>query len=161
MGLRDRLRKLAIQAGNNKLRHISTDSNAGVIDGGIDADLGKLVVDARAKAKGTPSSMLQSVVEKVTKPAIDKILGPKITRMNLVKQVEAARGMLRMMGMASFRKSFLPGFGDDIRDRVKQGLSDEEVLKPYLECPEFMKFWGTLGMDEDHLKALVDDVKGK
>jgi hypothetical protein len=77
--------------------------------------------------------------------------------MSLPEQVKFAERAVRWQGMIAFRSHFLQdkNFPQDIVDKLKAGQTPDQVWEYYWECPEFVAFWKSLEMNEDHLRELI------
>ncbi len=123
------------------------------IRGGGSGDVRKLNVSERVVCR----------IEDATRKVIEKTIVPKWSGMTLPQQVKVARGLLRVAGVANFRSDFLkPGsFPDDIKERVKAGWTNDQIITYFLGCPEFLAFWGDIELTEDNFRTLLPDAADK
>lgn len=128
-----------------RIEHILNGEETAIRDGGGDA-----------RQLGVSEKVVRKV-EETTRKIIEKTMVPKWTGMSLPQQVRVARGVLRMQGVVSFRSNFLKpaNFPDDIKDKVKAGWDNDQIKAYYLGCPEFLEFWGDLGLTEDNFETLL------
>lgn len=68
----------------------------------------------------------------------------------LAIQIAQARKYMSRLPVSNFKKLFLPGFRNDVKDRVKK-VGREEAMSYYLDCPEFVQFWSDIGMTLEDL----------
>jgi hypothetical protein len=88
---------------------------------------------------------------------VHKTVSPALNKMDLVTQVAVARSMLALSGTFKMRGDMLSGFADEFKEKSKKGMTDSEILHPYLNCPEFLAFWKDIGLDVEDLKNLLPD----
>lgn len=95
--------------------------------------------------------------ERIVTGIVNKTFAPKITSMSLPEQVNFAKRMMKWQGMPAFRSHFLKdgNFPRDIEEMRAAGKTSDQIWELYRDCPEFMEFWKSLEMDEDHLKVLI------
>jgi hypothetical protein len=79
----------------------------------------------------------------------------KWSAVGLPGQVKDARNFLRMLGVGRFKDKFLPGFREDLTDKLDQGATSDEIVRFYLGCPEFVLFWHDIGMNEENLREMI------
>jgi len=106
---------------------------------------------------------LVSKVEKITGKVVEKTLVPSWLKMDLPKQVNVARKMMRTSGMINFRAGFLKddGFPGDVADMIKKGDTPEQIRSYYWDCPEWVDFWHLLELNQDHFASILDDAVQK
>ena len=87
------------------------------------------------------------------------MLGGKVSRMPLAKQVKMTRALMyaRPMGRETTRANLLKddGLPGDIRAMAKQGKTGEEIKAFYWECDEFQRFWT---LDLQMAEATLDEL---
>jgi len=99
-------------------------------------------------------------IQAMATKAVDKLLGGKVNRMPLEKQVKMTRALMhvRPSGMENTRASLLKddGLPSDIRRLAKEGKSQEEIKSFYWGCEEFVSFWTLdLQMEEATMDELI------
>ena len=99
-------------------------------------------------------------VQAMATKAVNKMLGGKVAKMPLAKQVKFTRSLMyaRPMGMQATRANLLKddGLPADIRKMGKDGKSRDEIKAFYWECEEFVNFWTKdLQMEEATLDELI------
>ena len=99
-------------------------------------------------------SVSQRVVEKTVHKLIERPMNRKLRKMSLPQQVLYARKVLRTSGVIEMRRNLLNGIGEEMVDDIKAGKTQKEVVARYLDCPEFMQFWGELDLNADHVEEL-------
>jgi hypothetical protein len=82
-------------------------------------------------------------------------LAEKWKKMDIPGQVKVARSYLRQMGATNFRAQFLPGFKEDLADKMEESGDAESVAQFYMSYPEFVSFWSDIGMDEAKLREML------
>ena len=92
---------------------------------------------------------------------VGKAMSPMLNKMDLVQQVAVARSMLSMVGTTKMRGDMMSGFADEFKEKSKKGMSDSDILHPYLNCPEFLSFWKDIGLDVGDLKNLLPEKVSK
>lgn len=154
MGKKGRLLRQLAEAGKTILRGRGTISR---VDGVIQET--ESTPESGDSHNLGVSEKVVNRVESVTRVMVEKTMAPKWAKQNLAGQVGIARKMMRAAGLVNFRSNFLkPGsFPDDLRDKKKQGATNEEIFDYYWNCPEFVEFWKTMELGEDHLRALIND----
>ena len=109
----------------------------------------------RRDIKELVSQKVRTKVESVTRKMLEKTVMPKWAKMDLPRQVKVAKKLMRAAGVMNFRSDFLKNFPDDLREKRKQGMTDNEIMEFYWGCPEFVEFWRSMELNEDHLKVLL------
>ena len=102
-------------------------------------------------------------IQAMATKAVNRMLGGKVDKMRLAKQVKMTRAFMyaRPMGRETTRANLLKddGLPADIQKMVKQGKSRDEIKAFYWECEEFQRFWTLdLQMEEDTLDELIRGV---
>jgi hypothetical protein len=126
---------------------------------GIDDIIKKAEKANVAGIAASTKAKLESRVEGVATTIANKTLKPQLERMSLPQQVKASRGMMAILGKNKTRSSMINGFASEFLEKRDKGMSGEEILHPYLNCPEFIQFWHDLGMNETDLRNLMPDGK--
>ena len=96
----------------------------------------------------------QKTVEKTVMRLMEKPMRRKLQKMTLPQQVLYARKVLRTTGVIEMRRNLLNGIGEEMVDDIKAGKTQEVGFARYLDCPEFMEFWGELDLNAEHVEEL-------
>lgn len=106
------------------------------------------------RAKNRIKALSEKIVEGRVK---GKTLDEKA--LMLCKLLPMARGMPN--GEAEVRTQFINGTESEIKELVETGKSDDEILQPCLDSPNYMKLLKELGLNIDHLKVMISDARKK
>ena len=112
-------------------------------------------LDVPANPKITPGMLKKA--QWGAEALVHKAVSPALNKMDLVTQVAVARSMLALSGVTKMRGNMLSGFADEFKEKSRKGMTDSEILHPYLNCPEFLLFWKDIGLDVEDLKNLLPD----
>ena len=106
------------------------------------------------------SDKVEDRIEGIAGKVLGKLLPKRLSKMSLEQQVEMARKMMGMAGMANVRANLLKdsGLPSDIKDMLKQGETPEHIKGYYWGCKAFRDFWGIMEMQEGMLDELIDQA---
>jgi hypothetical protein len=109
-----------------------------------------------SKKDGHRQKLAERTEGLVTK-AINKVFLPKLAKMSLPEQVKVAEKMIRWQGVPAFRMHFIQdkNFPQDIKEKKDAGMTPDQIWEYYWSCPEFVAFWKSLELDEEHLREII------
>ena len=96
-------------------------------------------------------------LESTAAKAVNKLLGGKVEKWPLEKQVKAMRGLAGVPGAIPLvRSRLLKDLPEEMQQFSKEGQTQEEIKAHYWDCGEFVSFWTLdLQMEEATLDELI------
>jgi hypothetical protein len=96
--------------------------------------------------------------EKIARKTVNNTVGKLIPKMTLKQQVGLTRVYMQQYGIANTRRDIINGIEEEFQDEKKKNpaITTDELLKKYIECPEFMQLWEEWGLNETNLRVLAE-----
>lgn len=99
--------------------------------------------------------------EKIATKTVEKTVGKLIPKMTLKQQVGLTRVYMRQLGVVDTRRRIIDGLSDEFEELKNKtpDITVDEIIRPYLECKDFMELWTEWGLNKDHLEVLAKGDK--
>lgn len=95
-----------------------------------------------------------AVTDKIT-----SVVGRKYKKDTLNNNARRLRKLIPVAGEGIIRSEFLKGTRKDIRNCIKEGKTDKEILASCYEAPEYLLLLKDLQMDMDFIAYMVKDIR--
>jgi len=112
----------------------------------------------RAESGNPFRNISEKVIKKVNKLS-EKLVGIKLENASFDRKALAARRLIKMAGVPKMRASIIEAAEMDIEDCIEQGMTDEEILQPCLDSPNYMKLLEELDLSLDHIKVIIKEAR--
>ena len=109
-------------------------------------------------------SKIEDRIESVATKMVSKLVPKRLVDKPIPEQVKIARNLAHFPmsgGFPTVRRNLLKdtGLPADFRDKLKEGMSRDEIKDHYWQHPEFQEFWTKdLKMTEGMFDQLIDDT---
>ena len=100
---------------------------------------------------------VQSFVEK----RVTSLVGKKLKGKSLDELAAVTCKMIEKVGSNEMRGRVIKSAEDDIKEAIKKGMTDDEILAPALASPNYKKMLEMVGMDYDHLRVILKEQRSK
>jgi hypothetical protein len=92
---------------------------------------------------------------------VEKSLAFKLRNRTFDQNAAAVRRMIPLAGTFEIRKNLLSGIKTDIKEQVAKGKTDEEILQPCIDSPNFRMLLNELDLNFDHIKVIVKEARNE
>lgn len=89
----------------------------------------------------------------------EKIANKKYANRSLDRNAKTLCNAVKMAGADAVRNRFIPATESEIKELVAKGKTDEEILQPCRESPNYQQLLVLLGMNMEHLKVMIKEVR--
>lgn len=80
---------------------------------------------------GVPRGKALEVAEKFATPSVSKF-----EKMNIAGQTKSMSYLMKASGKSGMISALTNGFSDEFRVKAFSGMTEEDMVRPYLDCPE-------------------------
>ena len=112
------------------------------------------MVNFGKKAKGLSQRATDRVSKMAAKAAKKKLEGKSLDQLAAINM-----RFIGIVGQPEMRKRVLIGIEDEVRDLVKEGKTDDEILDPVKASPNYLKMLGKLDLSLIHIKEIIRQAR--
>lgn len=107
---------------------------------------------------------LQEKIAKTTTKVADKLVSKKLKGKTLDQKAAVIRRLIPMErvvegGIAELRKRVIAGAEEEIRECIEKGMSDEEILQPCKDSPNYLALLEELDLNLEHIKVIIKEQR--
>ncbi len=110
-------------------------------------------------AKSLRGSLKRGMSADAVTDKITSVVGRKYKKDTLNNNARRLRKLIPVAGEGIIRSEFLKGTRKDIRNCIKEGKTDKEILASCYEAPEYLLLLKDLQMDMDFIAYMVKDIR--
>ena len=104
-------------------------------------------------------NLKERISKNVTKVA-DKLVGIRLKNKTFDQRAAITRRFIPMVGTHEMRLRVLEGMEIDIKECIEKGMTDEEILQPGKDSPNYRLLLNELDLNFEHIKAIIKKVRG-
>ena len=97
-------------------------------------------------------------LKKIVRDIVRRELNREVGVVPLKEQCEALEALIPLDGIIKARRGYMNRLRWEIAYSVNAGQSPREIIDYYWSEPAFQRVWGIMGMDKEHLEAIVVEV---
>jgi len=105
-----------------------------------------------------------SLQERISKKAVqitDKLVSQKLKNKTFDQKAAITRRLIPMAGVPEIRRRILGATEEDVRECVGKGMTDEEILQPCKDSPNYRLLLNELDLNFEHIRVIIKDVRSR
>jgi len=103
-------------------------------------------------------SIQQKMTNTVTNIA-SKLVARKIKNKNLNQRAAIISRVIPQVGIPMVRDMVINAMNDEVADCIKKGMTDNEILQPCKDSPNYMTLLGEVGLGIEHIEVVIKEKR--
>ncbi len=103
-----------------------------------------------------------SVQERITSKATsiaNKLVARKLKNKNLDQRAVIISKLIPAVGIPMVRDMIIDAIESEVADCVKKGMTNDEILQPCKDSPNYMKLLGDVGLGLEHIEVVIKEAR--
>ena len=105
-------------------------------------------------------SLQERIIKKTTK-ITNKLVEKKLKNKTFDQKAAIARRFIPMVGVPEMRRRIIESIELEVKECIEKGMTDEEILQPCKNSPNYRLLLNELDLNLDHIRAIIKDARGK
>ena len=103
-------------------------------------------------------SIQERMTNKVTNIA-NKLVARKIKNKNLNQRAAIISSVIPQVGIPMVRDMVINAINDEVKDCIKKKMTDDEILQPCKDSPNYMKLLDEVGLGIEHIEVIIKEER--
>jgi len=103
-------------------------------------------------------SIQEKITGKVTSIA-NKLVSRKIKNKNLDQRAVIISNTIPHVGVPMVRNMVINAINDEVNDCIKKGMTDNEILQPCKDSPNYLKLLDEVGLNVENIKIIIQEKR--
>lgn len=112
------------------------------------------------KQQSKREKIKRKILNKV-KAMAEKAASKRIKNKSLDELAAITCKLIEKVGSDQMRGQVIKSAEDEIKEAIKKGMTDDEILAPALASPNYKKMLEMVGLNYDHLKVILKEQRDK